>query len=90
MAWEQRNGNTYYYAKQRVGTKVKSIYLGTGPEAHQEHQRIQDRKQSRQEQEAWQEIVQHLDQLRAMTEHLLSQAGLHRKNYGPWRKKRAA
>ena len=30
MAWETRKGKRYYYLKVRKGTKVKSVYLGTG------------------------------------------------------------
>ncbi|MGI8923510.1 MAG: hypothetical protein ACR2HJ_05630 [Fimbriimonadales bacterium] len=34
MGWEtRRNGRSYYYAKMRIGGKVSSIYIGTGPQA---------------------------------------------------------
>lgn len=84
MAWEQRSNRTYYYAKQRVGSKVKSTYLGTGPQAHQEHQRIQTKHHEDQE---WQQLESERNQLEAQVQQALKQAGLHRQNYGPWRKK---
>jgi len=34
MAWEQRGNNSYYYKKERDGTKVKSVYVGRGQIAH--------------------------------------------------------
>lgn len=34
MAWEQRGNNRYYYRKERVGSTVKSIYVGRGDVAH--------------------------------------------------------
>ena len=30
MSWEKHGDKTYYYKKQRIGGKVKSIYIGTG------------------------------------------------------------
>jgi hypothetical protein len=28
MAWEERNGNYYYYRKERIGSCVCSVYVG--------------------------------------------------------------
>lgn len=33
MAWENRNGNKYYYRKKRVGQRVFSIYCGNSNRA---------------------------------------------------------
>ena len=33
MGWESRGNGEYYYLKEREGNKVRSIYLGTGPQA---------------------------------------------------------
>jgi hypothetical protein len=33
MGWETRRGKSYYYQKRRVGSKVVSVYIGSGPEA---------------------------------------------------------
>ena len=34
MGWEQRGNNLYYYRKVRVGSRVKSTYVGRGEIAH--------------------------------------------------------
>jgi hypothetical protein len=34
MSWEQRGTNSYYYRKERSGSKVKSVYVGKGEIAH--------------------------------------------------------
>ena len=31
MGWEERPGGLYYYRKERVDGKVRSVYVGTGP-----------------------------------------------------------
>ena len=30
MGWEQRGNNSYYYRKERDGSRVKSVYVGRG------------------------------------------------------------
>lgn len=34
MGWEQRGNNRYYYKKEREGSRVKSVYVGSGETAH--------------------------------------------------------
>jgi predicted negative regulator of RcsB-dependent stress response len=34
MGWEQRGNNSYYYRKERDGSRVKSVYVGRGEVAH--------------------------------------------------------
>jgi hypothetical protein len=34
MGWETRNGNLYYYRKERDGSRVRSVYIGSGETAH--------------------------------------------------------
>ena len=34
MGWEQRGNHQYYYRKERDGSRVKSVYLGSGEIAH--------------------------------------------------------
>ena len=34
MGWEQRGSNSYYYKKERDGSRVKSVYVGPGEIAH--------------------------------------------------------
>lgn len=33
MGWENRNGKSYYYRKERDGGKVRSVYVGSGKTA---------------------------------------------------------
>ena len=33
MGWETRRGHRYYYLKQRLGNRVRSIYVGSCPHA---------------------------------------------------------
>jgi predicted negative regulator of RcsB-dependent stress response len=30
MGWERRGGNSYFYKKEREGSRVKSVYVGRG------------------------------------------------------------
>ncbi len=30
MGWETRGGNRYYYRKERDGSRVRSVYVGSG------------------------------------------------------------
>jgi hypothetical protein len=34
MGWEQRGNNSYYYRKEREGSRVRSVYIGRGELAH--------------------------------------------------------
>ena len=34
MGWEQRGTNSYYYKKEREGSRVRSVYVGRGEIAH--------------------------------------------------------
>lgn len=34
MGWEQRGNNSYYYKKERDGSRVMSVYVGRGEIAH--------------------------------------------------------
>ena len=34
MGWEQRGTNSYYYRKERDGSRVRSVYVGRGEIAH--------------------------------------------------------
>jgi len=34
MGWEQRGNNSYFYKKERDGSRVKSVYVGRGEVAH--------------------------------------------------------
>ena len=92
MAWERRKGNLYYYWKVRVGGKVVSRYVGRNAGAQFIAQEIAESQQARQsraeEKRQWAELEHQLDQLKRQTEAELIAAGLHRPNWGRWRKKR--
>jgi hypothetical protein len=34
MGWEDRNGRSYYYRKERTGARVRSVYVGSGATAY--------------------------------------------------------
>jgi len=34
MGWEQRGNNSYFYRKEREGSRVRSVYVGRGEIAH--------------------------------------------------------
>ena len=34
MGWEDRNGRSYYYRKERTGGRVRSVYVGNSQMAH--------------------------------------------------------
>ena len=34
MGWERRGSREYYYKKEREGSRVKSVYVGSGEIAH--------------------------------------------------------
>ena len=92
MAWEQRKGKLYYYWKVRVGGKVVSRYVGRNAGGEFIAQEIAEARQAKEslarEKKEWQELEHQLDQLRRQTEAELIAAGLHRPNWGRWRKKR--
>ena len=87
MAFEYRARQRYYYKKVRVGDKVKSIYLGRGPEAHAEAERLAKR---REQDRQWNKIEALITLLHTINETKLYNAGWYRPNRGPWRKRIAS
>jgi hypothetical protein len=71
MGWEDRNGRSYYYRKERDGGQVRSIYTGRGEmanliaqfEAMQNDEREEKRLLARMERERVQEQDAELDAL---------------------------
>ncbi len=71
MGWEDRNGRSYYYRKERDGSRVKSIYVGRGEtagliaqlEALQSDEREEKRTLARLERERVEEQDAELDAL---------------------------
>lgn len=99
MAWEDRNGNRYYYRKRREGGRVVSEYVGSGSLAELLAARDDIEQEERQEaQEAWKQekarmdaIDNDLDDLGDYLKDLLAAslilAGYHQ-HKSEWRKRR--
>src|SRR5687767_2732684 len=100
MAWEDRNGNRYYYRKHREGGSVVSEYVGAGyagelaeifdMEDHQEadYKRRKLRKQKRQAAAIDAQAGEVEKITRAITRAYLLLAGYHT-HKGQWRKRRS-
>ena len=99
MGWEQRKSRFYYYRKRREGGRVVSTYVGTGSfaeacasrnESERENRRL-EREAIRDEHEALdrqaQQVIDVLDQIRALTHTALIASGYHM-HKGQWRKRR--
>jgi hypothetical protein len=99
MAWAKRGQSAYYYRSQRVGKRVVSEYLGSGPEAEISARLDSRRREQRREtRELWnrsvarlQEADRLLDELSRRSQLLASAvlilSGLHNHN-GEWRRRR--
>ena len=99
MAWEERNGKSYYYQKRREGDRVISEYIGTGylaTLAAQLDQIEQERKTE--EREQWRrqqaeqaaldgEIAEYTRMVQTITAAVLLASGCHRPKR-QWRVKR--
>ena len=95
MGWEQRGGRSYYYRKERRGSRVRSIYVGAGPgalsaaqsgeEARAERARLRELR-ARDD-----EIDRRIDAacqfVEEQTASALARAGFHR-HRGQWRRRR--
>jgi hypothetical protein len=99
MAWEDRNGRSYYYRKRREGRRVASEYVGTGlageiaeifdgeDRRETEHKRRELRKQKASAQAIDSQVSQVDKYTRAITQACLLLAGYH-PHKGQWRKLR--
>ncbi len=97
MGWEERKGRLYYYEKRREGKCVVSTYVGTGSFAEacavlnesKRENRQRRREAIREEQEALdreaRQVIDVLDQIRALTHAALIAGGYHL-HKGQWRK----
>ncbi|MDQ3256487.1 MAG: hypothetical protein M3R15_21800 [Acidobacteriota bacterium] len=74
MAWEDRNGRSYYYRKERDGDRVRSIYVGSNETAsliaQLEEMRRDEQEEgrilARMDRERWHEQEAELDSLGEM------------------------
>jgi len=99
MGWEQRGNNSYYYKKERDGSRVKSVYVGRGEIAKmvsdiQSSSRFLERLASSTHsleaiklEEAKAALEQASDLVRLITQAALLSAGFHT-HKRQWRKKR--
>src|SRR5271157_4124149 len=99
MAWAKRGQSAYYYRSTRVGKRVVSEYLGSGPEAEiSARLDTRRREQRRESRELWDRFVarlQEADRLLAemsrrsqlLASAILILSGLHNHN-GEWRRRR--
>ncbi len=82
MGWEDRNGRSYYYRKERVGNTVRSVYVGSGEQsklisqfdALLKDEREGQRALKRIEREQWEKHNAELDRLCAHIEKLTTGA----------------
>jgi hypothetical protein len=99
MGWEDRNGKSYYYRKERESGSVRSVYVGGGEtaqliaqlDAMHGDEREGKRVLARAESERWREQEAELDALAGMvdavTTGVLLAAGYHT-HKRQWRLKR--
>jgi hypothetical protein len=100
MGWEERRGRLYYYKSERVGGRVRKVYLGndevarTLAEADATIRRVQEagreaRRARREEMDAEDAQLEELCELiELLTKGALLEVG-YRKRKGEWRRKRA-
>jgi hypothetical protein len=99
MAWEKRGNGSYYYSKQREGSRVRSVYVGRSEAAlliscenRVHRQQCEEMRASTSaEREVSRSIDEELEKLHAacdaLTAATLLTAGFHTHNR-QWRKKR--
>ena len=65
MGWEERNGKSYYYRKERDGSRVRSVYVGSGEVARLlaqlDHIERAERMLEREAARDWREEIASLD-----------------------------
>jgi hypothetical protein len=103
MAYESRKGHKYYYRKERRGTRVVSVYCGSGSIAelweditalgvHRRQQEAVERAAARASlaelARTPPELVALLAEAKRQTAAALQAAGYHQHKRGEWRKKR--
>jgi hypothetical protein len=100
VAWEVRNGSTYYYRPLRSGKRTYKQYIGTGPKAERAARLDAENRRTREAREAaWQQRKAMLQGLTASMETLkchcqvlsyavLTNLGCHWHRNSEWRVKR--
>jgi hypothetical protein len=100
MGWEQRGNHSNYYRKERIGARVRSVYVGRGRiadmtaalDAVQQRDLERERRKEQQEQHTSQVLDASIESLAklvsTLTEAVLVAHGFHQ-HKRQWRKKRA-
>ncbi len=99
MAWDERNGRSYYYRKRRDGDQVISEYMGSGFLAELSAEQDEEKRLERAaERRAWNkekaeilavdhEVNQTMDTCSTLAKAVLLVSGFHT-HHGTWRRKR--
>jgi hypothetical protein len=99
MGWERRGANSYYYRKEREGSRVKSVYVGNGEIAHLISQfqgssdtlerltRTNDSIKALESEKAEAFLEQSIELIHLFTQAALLTAGFHT-HHRQWRRKR--
>ena len=99
MTLEYRNGRPVYYRNKRQNGKVVRHYVASGPmallaaeqDAHRRAQQLARRAAEEEQRMAYIEAREKLHntsaQVETLTRALLIDAGYHRQNRGPWRRR---
>jgi hypothetical protein len=99
MGWEQRGTKSYYYRKEREGSRVKSTYLGRGEIAHmvaklesssaelERLMRVKKSIEALESETAEITLERALQLIQLFTQATLLTAGFHT-HHGQWRRKR--
>jgi hypothetical protein len=99
MGWEQRNGSSYYYRKERSGGRVRSVYVSKGliaglaadVDGIEREKKETEREAFRREVKKQDAIDAQIDEVCHMTERLMRAAlmasGFHL-HKGQWRRRR--
>jgi len=99
MAFEERNGNSYYYRKKRIGNRVVSEYIGKGELALMLYQmdkskrkeRESNAKKERRNREKIEEFDRDLfeieSKIKSLVEIFLINKGFHKTKSREWRLK---
>ena len=99
MAWEERNGNRYYYRKERDGDRVRSVYVGgdevaaviadveTADRKRRKGLRAIDRIECEEQQTLDRQIDEVIGLAGLLADAAMIEAGYHR-HKGQWRRQR--
>lgn len=99
MGWEDRNGRSYYYRKQRIGAQVVSKYIGAGwlaeiyaaaDEQIRTENELERKALNKEKAEIMaidREVNDTMDTCRALADVFLLVSGFHT-HKGTWRRKR--